>query len=196
MAPFARSADRRWSRRSSRVCAAVACASISDPRSPSSRDDPFCLRPQSTPGRTFTGCASRSTFPFPTSLPSADVETAAQNPRRSDDGGYARDLRRLARRRSARLPPRPMAVRPYAGRPEASDPGMHEPERGIETPERAPRQERLHDLTDHPIRVFDKMRLLPEVVRLLPNLRVAYRRIGEDEFQVLHPTGPYEFKIA
>ena len=51
-------------------------------------------------------------------------------------------------------------------------------------------------LTDHPIRVFDKVRVLPEVARLLPNLRVAYRRIGEDEFQVLHPTGPYEFKIA
>jgi hypothetical protein len=49
--------------------------------------------------------------------------------------------------------------------------------------------------TDKPIIAFERMTAIPEVARLLPRLRVAYRAIGSENFETLHPPGLYSFDV-
>jgi hypothetical protein len=51
-------------------------------------------------------------------------------------------------------------------------------------------------LTRSPIRVFEMVRSLPSVARAMPRLRVAFRPLDGDEYEVLHPPGPYRFTLA
>ena len=51
-------------------------------------------------------------------------------------------------------------------------------------------------LTSHPLGVFETIKTVPRFVSLTTRLKVAYRRVGEDEFKILHPPGSSVFKIA
>ena len=51
-------------------------------------------------------------------------------------------------------------------------------------------------LTAHPTQVFERIKLLPEVSRLLPQLQVAFRIVGSEAFEILHPPGLRTFKLA
>lgn len=37
---------------------------------------------------------------------------------------------------------------------------------------------------------------LPDIVRLLPKLRAAYRAIDGEKFEILHPPGDYVFTVT
>jgi hypothetical protein len=50
--------------------------------------------------------------------------------------------------------------------------------------------------TDSPIVAFERMTAIPELARLLPRLRVAYRAVDAEDFETLHPPGIYSFEIA
>jgi hypothetical protein len=51
-------------------------------------------------------------------------------------------------------------------------------------------------LTTSPIRCFDSVRSLPGVARAMPRLKVAYRRLDSEDYEVLHPPGLYRFTVA
>src|SRR5262245_4887666 len=51
-------------------------------------------------------------------------------------------------------------------------------------------------LTDFPKAAFDRIRQLPAMRDVLPELKVAYREIGKDDFTILHPPGLTRFAIA
>ncbi len=51
-------------------------------------------------------------------------------------------------------------------------------------------------LTDNPKSVFDRIRELLGTRDFMPDLKVAFRVIGKDEFTVLYPAGLTHFTIA
>lgn len=51
-------------------------------------------------------------------------------------------------------------------------------------------------LTDSPKAVFDRIRQAPAMRNVMPDLKVAYREIGKDDFTILHPAGLTRFAIA
>ena len=50
--------------------------------------------------------------------------------------------------------------------------------------------------TASPIRLFDRVRSLPGVARAMPRLKVAFRPLDGDDYEVLHPPGLYRFTVA
>ncbi|HEV8670624.1 MAG TPA: hypothetical protein VGS01_07800 [Candidatus Limnocylindria bacterium] len=50
--------------------------------------------------------------------------------------------------------------------------------------------------TPSPIRLFEAVRSLPAVARAMPRLRVAFRPLDGDQYEVLHPPGSYRFTVA
>ena len=51
-------------------------------------------------------------------------------------------------------------------------------------------------LTDHPKSAFDRIKQVPAMRDFMPDLKVAYREIGGDDFTILHPVGLTHFAIA
>ena len=51
-------------------------------------------------------------------------------------------------------------------------------------------------LTDHPKLAFKHVKQVLGTEDFLPDLKVAYREIGKDEFTILHPVGLSYFTIA
>lgn len=51
-------------------------------------------------------------------------------------------------------------------------------------------------LTDHPKLAFQGIKLLLGTRDFMPDLKVAYREIGKDEFTILHPADISYFAIA
>jgi hypothetical protein len=51
-------------------------------------------------------------------------------------------------------------------------------------------------LTNSPKDAFDRIRQMPAMRDVMPDLKVAYRKIGEDDFTILHPAGLTCFAIA
>lgn len=51
-------------------------------------------------------------------------------------------------------------------------------------------------LTDEPKGAFEQIKRLSGIRAFMPDLKVAFRVIGEDRFIVLHPTGLAHFAIA
>jgi hypothetical protein len=51
-------------------------------------------------------------------------------------------------------------------------------------------------LTDHPKPTFERIKHLLGTRDFMPDLKVAYRVIGEDEFTILHPAGLTRFAIV
>lgn len=51
-------------------------------------------------------------------------------------------------------------------------------------------------LTDDPRQVFERIRLLPGARDIVRDLRVAYREINGDEFEILFPPGLDHFEVA
>ena len=51
-------------------------------------------------------------------------------------------------------------------------------------------------LTPSPIRLFESVRSLPGVARAMPRLKVAFRPLDGDDYEVLHPPGLYRFTVA
>jgi hypothetical protein len=51
-------------------------------------------------------------------------------------------------------------------------------------------------LTDFPKDAFDRVRQMPAVKYVMPELKVAYREIGKDDFTILHPAGLTRFAIT
>jgi hypothetical protein len=51
-------------------------------------------------------------------------------------------------------------------------------------------------LTDHPKLAFQGIKQLLGTRDFMPDLKVAYREIGKDEFTILHPAGLSYFAIA
>ena len=50
-------------------------------------------------------------------------------------------------------------------------------------------------LTSKPIQVFERARTIPGINRAMPRMKVAYRSIGGDEYEILHPLGLYKFEV-
>ena len=50
--------------------------------------------------------------------------------------------------------------------------------------------------TTSPILLFDSVRLLPSVARAMPRLKVAFRPVDGEDYEVLHPPGLYRFTVA
>lgn len=50
--------------------------------------------------------------------------------------------------------------------------------------------------TDDPKLAFEKIKLLIGTKDFMPDLKVAFRDVGKDNFTVLYPTGLAHFKIA
>jgi hypothetical protein len=51
-------------------------------------------------------------------------------------------------------------------------------------------------LTKSPIRCFESLRSLPGVARAMPRLKVAFRPLDSDDYEVLYPSGLYRFTVA
>ena len=51
-------------------------------------------------------------------------------------------------------------------------------------------------LTDHPRLAFEQVEQVLGTKDFMPELKVAYREIGKDEFTILHPAGLSFFAIA
>jgi hypothetical protein len=51
-------------------------------------------------------------------------------------------------------------------------------------------------LTDSPKAAFDRIRQVPAIRDVMPDLKVAYREIGKHDFTILHPVGLTRFAIA
>lgn len=51
-------------------------------------------------------------------------------------------------------------------------------------------------LTDQPKLAFEHLKQALGTKDLMPELKAAYREIGDDEFTILHPTGLSHFAIA
>jgi hypothetical protein len=51
-------------------------------------------------------------------------------------------------------------------------------------------------LTTSPIRCFESVRFLPRLERAMPRLKVAFRPLDSDDYEVLHPPGLYRFTVA
>jgi len=51
-------------------------------------------------------------------------------------------------------------------------------------------------LTNSPRAAFDRIKQLPAIRDIMPDLKVAYREIGKDDFTILHPAGLTCFAIA
>lgn len=51
-------------------------------------------------------------------------------------------------------------------------------------------------LTSFPIRCFEHVRSLRGVAHAMPRLKVAYRRLDSDDYEVLHPPGLYRFTVS
>jgi hypothetical protein len=50
--------------------------------------------------------------------------------------------------------------------------------------------------TDHPELAFEKIKSLIGTRDFMPDLKVAFRNVGKDNYTILHPAGLKEFKIA
>lgn len=50
--------------------------------------------------------------------------------------------------------------------------------------------------TASPIRLFDNVRSLPGVARAMPRLKVAFRPLDSEDYEILHPPGTYRFTVA
>jgi hypothetical protein len=50
--------------------------------------------------------------------------------------------------------------------------------------------------TASPIRLFESVKSLPSVARAMPRLKVAFRPLDGDDYEVLHPPGTYRFTVA
>ena len=50
--------------------------------------------------------------------------------------------------------------------------------------------------TESPIRLFESVRSLSDIVRALPRMKVAYRPLDGDDYEVLHPPGLYRFTVT
>ncbi len=50
--------------------------------------------------------------------------------------------------------------------------------------------------TASPIRLFESVRSLPGIARALPRLKVAFRPLDGDDYEILHPPGLYRFTVA
>ena len=51
-------------------------------------------------------------------------------------------------------------------------------------------------LTDSPKAAFDRIRQMPAMRDVMPDLKAAYREIGTDDFTILHPAGLIRFTIV
>jgi len=51
-------------------------------------------------------------------------------------------------------------------------------------------------LTTSPIRCFEHVRSLQRVARAMSRLKVAYRLLDSDDYEVLHPPGLYTFTVT
>jgi hypothetical protein len=51
-------------------------------------------------------------------------------------------------------------------------------------------------LTTSPIHCFEHVRSVRGVARAMPRLKVAYRRLDSDDYEVLHPPGLHTFTVA
>jgi hypothetical protein len=51
-------------------------------------------------------------------------------------------------------------------------------------------------LTDDPKLAFERIKSLPCTIELLPDVKVAFREIGTDEFTIIHPPNLTHFTIA
>jgi hypothetical protein len=51
-------------------------------------------------------------------------------------------------------------------------------------------------LTDHPKLAFERVKQVLGTEDFMPDLKVAYRETGQDEFTILHPEGLSYFAIA
>jgi hypothetical protein len=51
-------------------------------------------------------------------------------------------------------------------------------------------------LTDQPKLAFEHLKQALGTKDIMPELKAAYREIGDDEFTILHPTGLSHFAIA
>ena len=50
--------------------------------------------------------------------------------------------------------------------------------------------------TDEPKRAFQRIKQILGTEDFMPELKAAYRKVGTDEFTILHPPGLIEFGIA
>lgn len=50
--------------------------------------------------------------------------------------------------------------------------------------------------TEHPELAFERVKKVLGTKDFMPDLKVAYREVGKDEFTILHPTGLTYFAIA
>ena len=50
--------------------------------------------------------------------------------------------------------------------------------------------------SDEPKLAFERIQQVLGTSDFLPDLKVAYREVGKDEFSILHPTGLTHFTIA
>jgi hypothetical protein len=50
--------------------------------------------------------------------------------------------------------------------------------------------------TTSPIRLFESVRSLPGVARAMPRLKVAFRPLDGEDYEVLHPPGLFRFTVA
>jgi hypothetical protein len=57
-------------------------------------------------------------------------------------------------------------------------------------------QTNIFILTDSPKAAFDRIKQMPAIRNAMPDLKVAYREIGKDDFVILHPIGLTRFAIA
>jgi len=51
-------------------------------------------------------------------------------------------------------------------------------------------------LTDQPLAVFERIRVLPRASALLSLLRIAYRPLDSDAYRILHPPSLTHFEVA
>ena len=50
-------------------------------------------------------------------------------------------------------------------------------------------------LTSRPVQVFERARTMSGINRAMPRMKVAYRSIGGDEYEILHPLGLSKFEV-
>ena len=50
--------------------------------------------------------------------------------------------------------------------------------------------------TTSPILLFERVRLLPSVARAMQRLKVAFRPVDGEDYEVLHPPGLHRFTVA
>lgn len=50
-------------------------------------------------------------------------------------------------------------------------------------------------LTSKPIQVFERAGKLPTIKRAMPRMKVAYRRVDGEDYEILHPPGLYKFDV-